>query len=573
MPAGNWKASLRKRWVVASLAGCIAALAAEPRVDPAIVSVHPFAVQRGTEATVTVRGRGLPGAKAVFVSETGLAITVESVDKEPAGKTPMQAVRLRIQAAPELKPGRYPFRLITPNGVSNALPLHITEYPVTMEPDGSHESPETAIAVSSLPVVYTGRLSARGETDYYSITAKAGQTVTMEVISGLPQIAAGGSAATIPNFDPSLTLYEQAGSWLNPQRLKRIAYNDEPVFVFGKPTDGHLVHKFQRDGSYLLRLGAFAGQGGPDYSYQLKIFPGEAPQDLAAKAETWEERGYSRPLSANRLNELAERGGAKQDRPSVETYRASSANTPLFKLPGTLEGELTQRGETHRARFQLDEPRDIAMEVETPITAPPFFNPIVRLLNSAGEEVATNLFAGKGACSGALTKSLQAKAILPLRDTGAYTLEIRDATAEAPPTPFRYRLQVRPQVPHIGLVRIDADHVNLAPEEAKTIRVSFDREEDYRDGVAVSVESLPAGVQAIVGADYEADKDPPPATGKRERYTARTERAVVVLTAAADAAASTQPQLARILVRPLAGGKLGATVAEKSILVMVVAKP
>jgi hypothetical protein len=485
----------------------------------------------------------------------------------------MQAVRLRVQAAPELKPGRYPMRLITPNGVSNALPLHVIDRPVTMEPDGSHESPETAIAVSRLPVVYTGRLSARGETDYYSITAKAGQTVTMEVISGLPQIAAGGSAATIPNFDPSLTLYEPAGSWLNPQRLKRIAYNDEPVFVFGKPTDGHLVHKFQRDGSYLLRVGAFAGQGGPDYSYQLKIVPGEAPQDLAAKEESWEERSYSRPLSANRLNELAERGGAKQDRPSVETYRASSENTPLFKLPGTLEGELTQSGETHRARFQLDEPRDIAMEVETPITAPPFFNPIVRLLNSAGEEVATNLFAGKGACSGALTKSLQAKAILPLRDTGAYTVEIRDATAEAPPASFRYRLQVRPQVPHIGLVRIDADHVNLAPSEAKMIRVSFDREEDYRDGVAVSVESLPAGVQAIVGADYEPDKDPPLTTGKRERYTPRTERAVVVLTAAADAAESMHPQLAYILVRPLAGGQLGATVASKSILVMVVAKP
>ena len=68
--------------------------------------------------------------------------------------------------------------------------------------------------------------------------------------------------------------------------------------------------------------------------------------------------------------------------------------------------------------------------METPSAAPPFFNPIVRLLNSSGEEVATNIFAGKGACSGAMTKSAQSKTIVPIRDPGDYTLEIRDATAD-----------------------------------------------------------------------------------------------------------------------------------------------
>ena len=134
-----------------------------------------------------------------------------------------------------------------------------------------------------------------------------------------------------------------------------------------------------------------------------------------------------------------------------------------------------------------------------------------------------------------MTKSLQAKTIVPLRDPGEYTLEIRDATADLAGPDFQYRVQVRPQVPHVGQVRIDADHVNLTPGEAKTIRVMFDREEDYRGVVAVVAESLPPGVSAAVGADFEPDKDAPLATGKRERYTPRTERAVVVLTANADA--------------------------------------
>ena len=74
----------------------------------------------------------------------------------------------------------------------------------------------------------------------------------------------------------------------------------------------------------------------------------------------------------------------------------------MFKLPGTLQGTLTEPGETHRARFHVDAPADIAIEVEAPAAAPPFFNPIVRLLNQSGEEVATNVFANLGACSGAL---------------------------------------------------------------------------------------------------------------------------------------------------------------------------
>ena len=123
--------------------------------------------------------------------------------------------------------------------------------------------------------MFAGRLSRRGEADYYTFRAEAGQTLTFEVISGLPQIASAGSAATVANFDPSLSIYDSEGSWFDPKRLKRIAYNDEPMWVFGRPTDAHLTHRFAKSGTYALRVEAFAGQGGPDYSYQLKIAPGE----------------------------------------------------------------------------------------------------------------------------------------------------------------------------------------------------------------------------------------------------------------------------------------------------------
>jgi hypothetical protein len=558
----------------AMLGGGVRAVAAvkpaEAPGDPKITSIYPFTAQRGDTFVSTIRGNGLLGATAVFAGNTPLTATIEASEAETpdrSGKGRSDLVRLRIQIEQDARPGRYPLRLVTPHGISNSVMLHIVEFPVAAEPAGPHETPDTAIQVKQLPVVFNGRISKRGESDYYSLDVRAGQTLTFEAISGLPSIgAAGGNAA---GFDPSLTLYEPSGSWFDPKRVNRIAFNDEPLWVLGQLTDAYLVHKFDKAGRYLLRVEAFSGQGGPDYGYQLKILTGEAPPDRAAAAEPWQERTFPRHLSDNRLNELAARGGKPQKEKTIESYGAAL----LFKIPGALEGGLSHPGEAHRARFHLDSPQDIAIEIETPATAPPLFNPIVRVLNTAGEEVATNIFVGRGACNGEMNKSIQPKTILPLRDPGDYTVEIRDLTSDLADPGFRYRVQVRPQIPHIGQVRIDADHINLIPGEAKTIRVTFDREEGYAGALAVMAESLPEGVQALAGADFEPDKDPPRFASKRERYTPRTERIVVVFTASADAPITQQPQIFLLVVRPIADGKPGALVESKQLPLMVVAKP
>ena len=554
-------------FLVAALLGA-APKAPDAPGDPKLISIHPFTGQRGAAFAATVRGSGLLDVNAVFAENAPFTAIIEGTEHEAAGKTSKTAVdvvRLRIQVGENAKPGRYPFRLVTPRGISNALQLHILDLPVSAEPEGSHETPDTAVSVEKLPVIFNGRIGRRGESDFYAFDVTAGQTLTFEAISGLSSIGAAGGNAV--GFDPSISIYEPSGSWFDPKRINRVAFNDEPLWVIGRLTDAYLVHKFEKAGRYLLRIEAFSGQGGPDYSYQLKILSGEAPQDQPHPAESWEERAFPRRLSANRLNQLAGRGGKAPDQKSIETYRGT-----VFKIPGTLEGVVAQAGEAHRASFHLDSPQDIAIEIETPDAAPPLFNPIVRLLDAAGQEVATNVFAGRGACNGEMNKSLQAKTIIPLRDTGDYTVEVRDITSDLGGATFQYRVQVRPQIPHIGQVKIDEDHINLAPGNAKTVRVVFDREEGYSGAVVVSAESLPPGVAALAGADFEPDKDPPRFNGKRERYAPRTERSVVVFTASSDAAVMDRPQMVRMVVRPLTGGKPGAIVGSKLIPVMV-AKP
>ncbi len=532
--------------------------------EPKLLSIHPFTVQRGTPLVTSMRGTGLTGASSVYIAR-GFEAEVQSVSKAE-GKPAAEIATVKLAAAATLEPGRYDVRLVTPTGVSNALPIHVVDRPVLPEPEGLHEEADQAVAVAALPAIYAARIDKRGEADFYAFEAKAGETITFEVLSGLPSSGAPGGNAR--GFDPAISIYDTGGSWFDSKRVNRLAANDEPLWMLGQATDAYLVHTFPKAGRYLLRVEAFSGQGGPDYGYQLKILPGRVPQDRAPARDAWQERNFSRKLSSNRLNLLAERGGKPGDGKAVESYRGDR-----FQLPATIEGTVAAPGQTHRARFQIDKPADIAIEVETPAAAPPIFNPVVRLLDPKGEEVATTFFAGRGACTGALGKSLQSKAVLALRDTGEYTVEIRDITSDFAGADFVYRVQVRPQVPHLGQIAIDADVINLARGDAKTVRVNFDREEDYRGAVAVTAESLPPGVQVMTGADFEPDKDPPRYPGKRERYTARAERTVLVFTAPADAPLTATPQVVRVAVRPVNGGKPGAIIASKEIPFMVVAKP
>ncbi|MBI2687735.1 MAG: hypothetical protein HYX27_15600 [Acidobacteria bacterium] len=558
---------MRTVLVVCTFAGGLMA------ADPRAVSMHPFTGQRGGVFHAAVRGNNLKDAKAVWVESGPVRMTVEGAGPEvipegmPKPRVMLDVVQVRVETAANVKPGRYSFRMVTPSGVSNALALQITDAPVLAEPEGQHETPETAVAIVEAPVIYTGKIGWRGESDYYAFDAKAGETMTFQVLSGLPSIGAPGGNAN--GFDPSIAIYEASGSWFDAKRLNRIAFNDEPLWVLGRLTDAYLVHTFAKAGRYYLRVEAFSGQGGQDYGYQFKMMPGNVPQDLPAGKADWEERSYTRALRATRLNELAARGGKKQDQKPVETYRAMGK----FALPATLEGVIAAPGEAHRAQFHVDGPQDIAIEVETPGIGPPLFNPVVRVLDAKGDEVVTNFFAGRGACTGALNKGLTAKTIYPLRNPGDYTVEVRELTADNGEAGFRYRVQVRPQVPHLGAVRIEEDHINLGPGGAKTVRVSFDREENYRGAVAVAVENLPEGVSVLAAADYEPDKDPPMNPGKRERYVPRTERTVLAFSVAEGAPLMELPKVMRVIVRPLVDGKPGVTIASKQIPMMVVAKP
>ena len=527
--------------------------------DPKISSIYPVSGQRGSTFETIIRGSNLADARAVIFEGSGAEARVISVTSEPkaAGETTAKdSLKAEVLLAPDSAVGDHEFRVITPFGVSNKLPLRVSAERV-LDAGGAAEP------LKQFPVMINGRIPQPGSTGSYWIEVADGDTLTFDAssVSGV--------------FDPSVILYQPTGSWFDPNRLNQVASNDEPLSFPGLSTDAHLVQHFAHGGKYRVSIKGFEGQGGPDCVYQLRIAPGVIPTPpLHPKVhESWEERQFTRAVAA-RVQELASRTGIDADNGSVEVYRAvpqGSKEIPVMSVPGIVEGRLDRPGEAHVIHLKVDKPQDLAIEVETPEATLPRFNPVVRLIDPEGREIATDVYTKLNNNGLYMMKMIGAKTTFSLTATGEYTIQIHEITTNGAAPDFLYRVLVRPQVPHVGKFAVTEDHINLPAGSSHPITVTIDREEGFKDYVTVAVEGLPEGVTALPAVEDHVEPPPLPNGGRVERYVAKPQRASVMLVAADDAHLTDMPVRIKLVARVLRDEHILKPIAIKEMLIMVVA--
>lgn len=547
---------MRRPFSLAAVAILAAARAetAEPTAEPRVSTIYPFAGQRNSSYQAIIRGAGLEGARAVLFTEPSIRASVVRVEGVKVESEPA-ALHVDVSIGSGTVPGAHRFRVITPRGVSNEGTLRVVDDAVTTEERAGNP-------LTQFPAVINGRITQAGEIDTYWIQADEGQTLTFEAVSGHGP------------FDPSLSLYEPSGSWFDSAKLNRLAFLDEPLYFPGLSTDARLVHRFSRSGKYCLKLAAFSGMGGPDFTYELRIVPGETPApSLRPTVEpAWDERRFTRLFEKDWLAKLGRRGMTEAPG-APEIYRAGGlAEVQSVTAPALIEGAIARPAEVHSVRLKVDKPQDLVLEIETPAATMPRFNPVVRVLEPGGAEIVTNVYTKLNNNGLYMMKMIQAKTAFSLHAPGEYRVEIRDITTGRAGADFHYRVLLRRKIPHIGKVEAVEDHVNLEPGRSKPVTIHVDREEDFAGFVAVIAENLPAGVSAITGIENPAEKPPLPNGGKVERYTARTQTTVLMLVAAPDATPSETPAMVRVIARPVVDGRMGDAIAVKEIPVMVVAR-
>lgn len=524
--------------------------------EPRLLSAFPYGAQPGGETVVTVRGTALKDAHAVWVAgafaEARVLGTEEDSAAPPEGKPAAHLARIEFKVASGTAPGSYAFRMVTPRGVTNPLAFRVVNEPTLVEP----------ARLDRFPVAVFGRIRSKGDINEYSFDVAAGEELRFDV-------SAGNSA-----FDPAVTIFEPAGSWFDASRLKRIAYQDEPLSFPGLSKDTHLTHKFAKGGRHVLRVEAFQGTGGPDFVYCLRVGkPGGAGQGPEPDID-WAERTFTRSIPSNWISRLNARAGEEKASPVLETYRAvedGSSSIPEMKLPGVVEGVIGRAGLIQKIRFRAEAAQEVAIEVETPRDTMPVFNPVVRVLDAQGKETVTNIYTKRNNNGLYMMKMIEPKTTVGLPAAGEYTVEIRNLTPDHGAESFAYRVCLRPRVPHLGQAKIADTAVNLAPGESKPVAITIDREEGYPGLVTIEAEGLPAGVRAVVGSAFDPPKPPLPNGGNLERYDPETQRSTLVFSASADAAPTPMPVFARVVVRPVHQGKIGPVAAERVIPIMVVA--
>ena len=222
-----------------------------------------------------------------------------------------------------------------------------------------------------------------------------------------------------------------------------------------------------------------------------------------------------------------------------------------FEVPAVVEGTIGRPGDIDRFRFKARAGQQLAFEVRTPRAAPPHFNLRLDVLDAQQAVVLSNLQMKEGKVGQDAARVIQVspEIVGKLDREGEYTLRVRDLTSVHGSPDHVYQILVRPQVPHIGDIRWQPEGpVNLHPGARQRLTLNAPGKEDYTGSLALSVEGLPPGVRAFVGA-----------TGSS-----------IELVADAGAPVSSMPHVLRITGLPVVGGKSGSAFPVGEVPVMVV---
>ena len=121
-----------------------------------------------------------------------------------------------------------------------------------------------------------------------------------------------------------------------------------------------------------------------------------------------------------------------------------------------------------------------------------------------------------------------------------------------------------------------ADHIDIAPGKSTKLDVVSELEEGFNGQVAIEVENLPPGVQALPAAGTGEPLSSAPGeafevrgTFHKERYRPVRLKTSIVLVAGKDAVPSSALQFVRLGARAISGDKIGPTFSFQEIPLMV----
>ena len=213
-------------------------------VAPQLSSTTPIGVQRGTEVELRFNGSRLADAKEILLFSPGVEIIrLEEVKDDH--------VTARIKVAPDCQLGEQRVRIRCASGVSELRTFQISQFP-TVDEKEPNSTPDKAQKIPLNCSVF-GTMGNE-DVDYYSVDAKKGQRIAVEV---------EGMRLGRTMFDPYVSISNAKGKVLAKA-------DDTALFV----QDCFATIVAPEDGEYLIEIRESSyGGGGNPYRAHIGTFP------------------------------------------------------------------------------------------------------------------------------------------------------------------------------------------------------------------------------------------------------------------------------------------------------------
>ena len=229
-----------------------------------IDAIMPPAIPPGKASAVTIFGRNLPGGKPSGMPINGRPIDQLTVTITPPASATIPGpltVSRRIPPALGLNDG-FEYRIPTPAGPSQPLPIFLTDLPVVIEQESDNNTIEKAQEIP-VPCEVAGRIEKRLDRDFYVFSAKKGETFEIELLAD----RAGSS------MDSYFQLRNHENKPLGPEQDDNLEPL-HPVGFFNRTGDPpSQVYTTPYDGKFYIFVGSREASVnfGPRAVYRLRI--------------------------------------------------------------------------------------------------------------------------------------------------------------------------------------------------------------------------------------------------------------------------------------------------------------
>ena len=459
------------------------------QVVPALSTVSPQGAQQGQSVKITLTGKNLDTATAVWFSGTGITAEIRQETQQAAvlfngngisGRVPtdMQLVAA-LTIDPNAPLGIQQMRIVTPYGVSNAQNFVVGNLPEINENEAAEDTDMSNWL--ELPVTVNGEIASIDDQDSFSFNLKKDAKLICEVTAqrvGSP-------------LDSYLVLQDANGA--------EVANSGQGIGL-----DSVLNYTAMEAGKYTLHIRDIRYKGGKGFRYRLSI--GELPY-LETIFPLGGRRGTNNTIAVTGANletvnaiqvsidtetptgeqtlrvktpsglisnphpfsigSLAEMG---ETEPNNTLEKANAVNAPI-----TINGKIDESGDVDRFSFEIKAPQLLVFEVEA-LRLSSELDALLTLYGAEKQtEAATDMKTNDAAEEQVLmvnddASGADARVEWNFTEAGKYSVAIRDLNNQGG-SAYSYRLNIRPLEPNFTLSAVVLDNQNR-PSTLDSPRVS-----------------------------------------------------------------------------------------------------